>query len=243
MAKVSFDINNKLVGAAVFAVIVIILQLITLLKVADSTPSNVRSVTATGEATLDASPDEFIFLPNFEFKSTDSATVKEAMVNKGTQVVDGLKELGVPEQAIKLDASQYNYSYFDRNSDTQRAQLNLQITITDRELAQSVQDFLVAQDATGQISPRPTFSEEKQKELQVAAEEQATADARANAERLASGLSAKLGKIIKINPQSSAQPIDIYSLEAADSSRSGSLPIQPGLNEYHYTITVEFELK
>ncbi|HUC20013.1 MAG TPA: SIMPL domain-containing protein, partial [Candidatus Polarisedimenticolaceae bacterium] len=69
-----------------------------------------RSITVEGTATIKAEPDSFVFYPQFEIKNTDSAKVKETLTAKSNEVVSKLKALGVKDNQIKLDASQYeNY--------------------------------------------------------------------------------------------------------------------------------------
>ncbi len=54
---------------------------------------------------------------------------------------------------------------------------------------------MVTTAPTGQVSPRPNFSDAKRKELESKARDEATKDARAKADQSARNLGFKVGKI------------------------------------------------
>src|SRR5688500_13536186 len=63
-----------------------------------------RTITVRGETTLTAKPDEFVFSPRYEFKGTDKNAALAELSEKSDEVVNKLKELGVPESKIKTDS-------------------------------------------------------------------------------------------------------------------------------------------
>src|SRR6056297_3541269 len=69
--------------------------------------SNKKTITVTGETTLEATPDEFTFYPYFQKEGTDKDALRDELVTEANTLVNGLKELGVPEENITLDASSY----------------------------------------------------------------------------------------------------------------------------------------
>jgi uncharacterized protein YggE len=121
--------------------------------------------------------------------------------------------------------------------------LQLTVTVNSRETAQKVQDYLINTGPTGSISPYPTFSDTKRKELESQARDEATKDARAKADQLAKNLGFSVGKVKSIEDQSGFG--DIIPLDATiqpDSASRSSLAVQPGENEITYTVRVIYYL-
>ncbi|MDQ3064652.1 MAG: SIMPL domain-containing protein [bacterium] len=206
-----------------------------------STAASSRVIAITGEATVSAEPDELVFYPYFEVKDTQQLTQKAATIT------DGLKKLGVEEKYIKTNASSYEkYLSVPEGSGTDTLTLQFTVTITaNKELSQKVQDFLVAQNPKGQISPQASFSTEKRKQLTDQATVQATADAKTRADKMAAELGAKIGKVVKVSEATSMFP---YALEGRDmavsqDSAASKLPISVGENDFTYQLQVEFELR
>ena len=203
-----------------------------------------RSISVEGVSTIKAEPDSFVFHPQFAVKSVDQAEAKKLLAAKSREVIDKLKSLGLDDKAIKLDASQYDtYSIKGMpEPDRPQTQLSLTITAKDKSMAQKVQDYLASTDATGQLTPQPTFSEAKREQLQKEAETKAVANARDKADTLAKNLGAKRGQVITVdNAGEHPQAYPTMSL-AQDSTARSSLPVQPGTNEFVYRITVKFAL-
>lgn len=208
-----------------------------------------RSMTVEGTTTIKAVPDNFVFYPQFEIAETDKSKVKEALAAKSTDVINRLKELGLKDKDIQLNASQYDDYTMKGSPDgatsdimPQQTTASMTITVNDKALAQKVQDYLGTTDATGQLTPQATFSQEKQRQLTSEAEAKAITDAKEKADTLAKNLDSRRGKVITINPVDDG-PIAYPMMEANDSSARSSLPIQPGTNEFTYRISVKFELK
>lgn len=207
-----------------------------------------RSITVEGTTTIKAEPDSFVFYPQFEITETDTTKIKDALAAKSTAVINKLKELGLKDKDIQLNASQYDDYTMKGSPDgvtsdptPQQTTASLTITVSDKALAQKVQDYLGTTDATGQLTPQATFSQEKRRQLTDEAEAKAIIDAKEKADTLAKNLDAKRGKVITINPVDDG-PIVYPMIEANDSSTRSSLPIQPGTNEFTYRVSVKFAL-
>lgn len=208
-----------------------------------------RVISVVGETVIEAEPDKFVFNPYWQLEGKNKTDAIEKAVAKANVVVKKLKALGVPNKDIKLDSSSYNNWWYNAESKTDMATVNLTVDVTDTELAQDVQDYLLTTKSDGQITPWPTFSKDKQDKLEIQAREEAIADARAKAEQSATELGEKVGKVISINENTGFGDYPVAYAEASvDSAGSGrdevkSLPIQPGENEYNYSITVVFAIK
>lgn len=216
----------------------------------ESTSTLNRTITVTGESTVTAAPDEFTFYPYFQESGTDKEALKKNLTTKANDAVEKLKELGVSEDKITLDASSYDYWYYNEG---QKGNLNirLEIVVADKEVAQKVQDYLLTIDVKGQLSPQATFSKTLQKKLDAQAIEEASNDARSKAETQANLFNAKLGKVITINQGSDSifysygqsGGLELAAVTDGDDTANSSLPVLPGENEYTQTISVVYELR
>ena len=109
-----------------------------------------------------------------------------------------------------------------------------------------MQNYLVANNAKGQLTPLSSISKQKQEELEKEALTRASENARANAEAKAALFGAEIGDAISISDTSSGGgfPTPIPYLEdAAAETSEASLPFQPGQDEYTLTVYVTYELK
>lgn len=206
-----------------------------------------RKITVMGEATIEVEPDEYLFTPRFEERGTDKDALKGTVTKQANEVIDKLKELGVEESDMKLDVSSYDRWYW-REGQEGVLSASLQIKTTNKDIVQSVQDYLLSLDIEGNLTPNATFSEAKRKEIDTQVTELAINDAKAKAEQQARLFDAEVGDVIEVKKDSNGA-IPFYSgattdaaLAEEDAARS-SLPVLPGENKYSQTITVVYELK
>lgn len=225
--------------------VVIIVGMFAIWKPWHKTPVGNRTVSVSGQATLTAKPDEFIFTPAYEFKNTDKAAALAELSKKSDQIVAKLKALGVPSSKIKTDSSGYNgYPiYYDTTNTQAQYTLQLTVTINSDKQAQQVQDYLLTTSPTGSVSPRANFSDVLQKKLETQARDQATKEARAKADQSAKNLGFKVGEVKSIDDGNGFGG-GIYPLaqSAGDSTSKSSneLSVQPGENTLNYSVTVVY---
>lgn len=210
--------------------------------------SESRTISVSGESTIMAEPDRYIFNPNYEFKNKDESVALNQQSEKSNEIITKLKGLGVKDSDIKNNSSGYSTGQMSPVSpdDDTIYNLSLTITVADKDLAQKVQDYLLTTGPSGQVTPQPGFSESKRKELEDKARDQATKDARSKAEQIAKNTGAKLGKVKSIQDGGGlGQPEPmLYEYKAVSSSSSEqSMPIQPGENELKYTVSVSYYLR
>lgn len=202
----------------------------------------VRKISVSGLGTVKAVPDSYQFSPSYEETGTDTSALLASMTAKANEVTDKLMELGVAEEDIALQSSAYNQKWLDTGDD-QTVSFYLTISVDEKVLSQKVQDYLLTTNPQGAISPYPTFSDDKQKELEKQAREKAIADARAKAETIAKETGVSVGKVLVVDEATYGG--DIVTLEARDSSAgsSTSLPILTGKQEVTISVTVSFAIK
>ena len=257
-AKLSLSISFKML-----AITLLVTNLATLAIwrpwSTSSTSVITRKISVTGEVTLKSVPDEYDLSPYFEFSNADRTKATEELTKQSTDITTKLKALGVKDEQITTNTNAYDkYSYpqpVDANS-TNTLQLNYTVKVGTKALAQSVQDYFLTLKPKGQLSPQATFSEAKKKSLETEAREKAIDDAKQKAEKTAKQLGAKLGKVVTISDGNSYGGPIMYgkavatpmmastSAGAADVSvTSGSVQVQPGQDDYVYSVQVEYEIK
>lgn len=210
-----------------------------------------RKITITGSATVQDEPDEFTFRPTYTKDTVDEIT------KLNNQVVATLKNLGVKDSQIKNNANSYgspDIYYLDKSTDKDQTTLSLTITVNDKKIAQKVQDYLLTTNPKGNITPTGSFSAAKRKELENKARGDAIKDARDKAKQTATGLGAKLGKVLEISEGTNTGGCDMggvvcpVTFEDSVSSSKGSTTekspsIQAGTDELTYSFTVTFNLE
>lgn len=213
---------------------------------ADAQDDN-RTISVTGETKFDAEPDEFVFYPAYEFREASKEAGLEAIGSKANEVTEGLKAFGVNESRIKVNSDSYDYpsgAEPAKTPDGPNYTLRLTITINSRETAQKVQDYLLSTNPVGQISPQASFSDAKRKELEGRARDEATKDARAKAEQSAKNLGFAVGKVKSISDGATDGIIYPLMQDARNgSAEARSLPVQPGENEFRYSVTVTYYIR
>lgn len=245
--KISIKLDMRII---IFVLIAAIVAMLAIWKPWSPEPSSDdRTITVTGETTIKAEPDEFVFYPSYEFKNASKDKALSEVTKKSEEVVGKLKELGVADEKIKSDSDGYNYNYYYLSQNNQNVySLRLTVTVDNRELAQKVQDYLITTSPTGNVSPTANFSDTKKKELENQARDEATKDARAKAEQSGENLGFKLGKVKSVEDGNNFGQIGLYrggaELSIAQGSKdSNSLSVQPGQNDLNYTVTVVYYVK
>lgn len=208
--------------------------------------SNARTISVTGEAEVNAEPDEYMFTPQYTLKAASQQAALDAATAKTNEVVAKLKALGVADTKIKTDTSGYG-SYYNDSQGTYYASLT--ITVDNKALAQKVQNYLLTTAPYGSVTPQADFSQTKRQQLTNTARDQATKEARAKADQTARNLGTKIGKVKSVsdNPDNNFfEPYqkDDLSLNAATNSTSAkSAPIQQGENKLTYNVSVVYYLR
>ena len=230
-------------------ILLVITNLVTVFywKPWSTTSSLTRKISVTGEATIKAVPDEYVLSPYFEFANADRAKATEELSKQSAGITAKLKELGVRDDQIKSNTNGYDRYYsnavpVDNSANT--LQLQYTITVLDKDIAQKVQDYLLTLKPKGQISPQAQFSDTKRKDLENQARDKAVIDANSKADKTAKLLNAKVGKAITVSEGNAGGPITygISDMSVKSSAASGPV-VQPGQNDFSYSVSVEYELK
>jgi uncharacterized protein YggE len=244
--KLNFSIDTR---AIIILLLVIIVAMLALWRPWSERPgANDRTISVTGKSTVKAEPDEYRFHPAYEFKNANKDAALAELTKKSDEVIKKLKELGVTDNKIKSDSSGNNYDFFyDSRTRENRYSLRLTVTVDNKEHAQKVQDYLVTTAPTGNISPQATFSENKRKELEAKARDEATKDARNKADQSAKNIGFKVGGVKSVDDGAGFGGIEPYYGRAAIAldmaEGKPDLAVQPGENELNYSVTVVYFVK
>lgn len=206
-----------------------------------------RTITVSGEASKKAEPNQYQFSPSYQQKGSDRAAIQKELTDKINTIVTKLKELGVDESDITL--ATYTYDNYWNDGTNEITSNTITVNVENKELSQKVQDYLITTSPEGQITPYPSFTTEKRKEIEDEVRSLALIDAKKKADRSVGELGAKLGKVMSIEDQSGdfMMPYGGMSLMSADSAegsvKSSSLPVLAGKQEVTYTVTVTYQIK
>ena len=208
-----------------------------------------RTIEVTGQASLSATPDEFVFYPTYNFQNADRQTALDELSKKSDELTGKLRGLGVASDKIKITSGGNDYPMPTGGTQTPTYGLSLTVTTGNKTLAQKVQDYLLTTSPSGNISPQANFSTKKRTELEREARTQATKDARSKAEQSAKNLGFRLGSVKSVEDDAGFD--DIIRPLAADTMAKGetspssasALAIQPGENDLTYSVTVNYFLK
>ena len=214
--------------------------------------NNDRTVSVTGEASVTATPDEYIFSPSYTFKNNDKTIALANLTKKSNEITEKLKTLGVADKDIKTNSSGYDYNYFYDDSAKQATYtLMYTIKVSKTELSQKVQDYITTTSPLGEVSPQASFSDAKRKELENQARDKATKEARAKADQSAKNLGFKVSNVKSVTdgsgfgniyqPYPFATASNAINDMAKDSS--SSLVVQPGENKLQYSVSVVYFIR
>ena len=248
--------KNKLNVALDLRIVVIVLLLIIAAMFAmwrpwTSKTTSERTVRVTGDATVKATPDEYVFYPSYQFENNDKTAALKELTAKSDEIVAKLKTLGVADKDIKTNSSGYDYPvYYDSTGKTATYTLSLTVTTHDLTAAQKVEDYLVTTAPTGSVSPQATFSETKRKQVEAQARTEAAKDARTKADDMGKNVGFKVSKVKTISDDQGfgggiirPYAMDDKALASGSDMSTQSLTVQPGENDLTYTVTVEYYIK
>jgi uncharacterized protein YggE len=224
--------------------------------VSGSSSGEVRTVSVSGQATLKAVPDEYVFNPTYSFSNNNKDAALADMTKKSEEVTSGLKKLGVDSTAINTNSNGYDSPKYPQpammpdsaGSDNTTYSLQMTVTLSNKDQVQKVQDYLLTTSPSGAVSPQATFSTAMRKELESKARNEATKDARSKADQSANNLGFKVGKVKSVDDGSGfggIMPYDVSGSTAMtrEDSTAPSLAVQPGENEFNYSVSVVYEIR
>ncbi|MEX1051782.1 MAG: SIMPL domain-containing protein, partial [Patescibacteria group bacterium] len=161
-----------------------------------------RTVVVSGQATVQAEPDQFTFYPTYQETSKTSSAAISAVSAKGNAVVKKLVTLGIPENKITTNVNSGDYYGIkgDEASTGETAAIfNITAVTGDKKIAQEVLDYLAGTDPLYGVSPQSSFATETRRQLENDARQLALADAKSRADQTAQELGVKIGNVMEVS--------------------------------------------
>jgi uncharacterized protein YggE len=236
----------------ILCLLLVICAMLIIWKPWRQAPQNTdRTVQVSGEATVKAEPDEFVFSPSYDFKNTNKQAALNELSKKSDEIVSQLKSLGASDNQINTNADGYERGIYFPSSESGQTTYSLMVNVTvdSKDLAQKMQNYLVTTSPSGAVTPYSNFSKSKQKELEFQARDEAEKDARAKAEKSAKNIGFKLGAVKSVSDTNGFGTIEPLLEKGVNSSdlntpAAGSgISVQPGQNDFNYKISVTYYIK
>jgi uncharacterized protein YggE len=213
---------------------------------AQTAPCDQKTVTVTGSGMARLTPDRVSFTAGV---ATSAKTVGEAFAAnnaKTRHVIDALKAHGVA--AADVQTSNFSIdSPYDPKLGQKRADLFVvsnSVMVTVRNIAATSVLVQAAVDAGANQVANLTFSNSNPAVARDRAIELATADARAQAEKLAAAVGRTLGGALTVTTMAANEyALRNNSVSEAITVTASAPDIEAGSNTVGYSVTITYELK
>jgi uncharacterized protein len=201
----------------------------------DAQPQGGNSVTVTGNGSVVAVPTTGVILLGVDTRAATAKAALAANAKDMRQVIDAIKAAGgrnVGTASISLSQA------FGQNGDPNGFEASNIVNATvDIAKAGAVIDAAV--DAGANQVSGPQMSVADQDKLYRQALKAAVADARLNAEAIASAAGRSLGKVTTVVDSGGSPPVPMFSKAAA---ADAGTPVEAGTQQTTATVTVTFAL-
>jgi len=229
--------NRRILLIAAPLVVALGLAATTLPKSASSAAAEAGGITVQGTASVTSVPDRAELSFGVESKGASARSALSANAAEMRRAIAALKAAGatdVKTQYVSL-SPQYN-----EKSEAQGFVATNTVSATIKELAKAGAVIDAAVNAGANQVYGPSLSHGDQDELYRQALKAAVANARANAQVLASAANVSLGRVTTIVEGGGApQPVPFA---AADKAMAESTPIEPGTQQTSASVTVTFSV-
>lgn len=211
-----------------------------------------RTISVSGSGTVDATPDIARLSLAVQRRDVSMDVARDATVKVSRDFLALCKKLGIPEKKIRTSGLTINPEYrWDEKENKQVfigyfVQRQLQVEINDLDKLGDVIEGAI--DAgVNEVSP-PQLDSSKAKDLNRDALAAATADAKANAERIATSLGVKLGPVRMVNagvsmPQPPMPMMDTRLQLASAAAEKAAENYVPGQVSFEARVEAVFDVQ
>jgi uncharacterized protein len=203
-------------------------------------------VRASGDATISATPDVVFVTLSVTSQGSTAAEAADSNAASTTRVINALKQLVGAKGEVKT----VGYSVFPVSRNVNgvaavshyQATNSLQVNSDDLNLGGRIID--TGAQAGASIVSGISFGLRDYAPARVQALKAATARAKANAEAIASGLSARIGSVVSVEESSSVRPVSAGDMRLAGGAGAGGVPtpIEAGLVTVYASVVLEADL-
>jgi uncharacterized protein len=244
----------------VFSILAILIGLVLLLFIAmgisaltnrgdnsEYSGNNVNQISFTGEGKVYTSPDIAFVDFSVVTQGTNIDKVQDDNTKKMNKVVEYLKSFGIEEKDIKTTNYNLYPQYTYENNQIPQImgyQINQTLSVKIRKIDQAGEILKnVVNAGINQVNSF-YFGVENDEEIKEQARQIAIETAKKKAEKMASQIGIRLGKIIGFSESSGGYPVPMYdSYKASGMGGSGTPNIQAGENEIIVNVTLNYEVK
>lgn len=242
---------NTLKAALIVGIVALLLVGVRGLAAEPNSASNgnIRTISMSGQATVQASPDQATISFGVE---TEGATSTEALQRNSevmNKVINTLKQAGIAERDIKTEhlAVYPNYRHVQPDSPNGKPEIagyiaTNQVSVRTGKLDQVSALIDAAVNAGANRVHGISFSLSDAETVYQQALKEALNVARKRAESLSGAANAKLGKIVSIDASGGTAPVPVRSALQAAEVAADLAPVEPGQIETRADITVVWEL-
>jgi hypothetical protein len=197
------------------------------------------AITVTGEAKQDVASQIAHFTAAVTLTDQDKQTAVNQVNQSMDQVIETIKDFGIPDQDIQTQSVSVNQYQEPRTRIKKwRATNSVEIVLRQVDQASALTDLLSETSATDVSGPRFTLDDTQQAEVDLM--EAAIDNAREKAEAIAKASDRKLGKVLTVS-EGQARPGPI--LRTMEAGIGAGAPVEPGTETVYKTVSVTFELK
>lgn len=201
-----------------------------------------KLVTVTGQASIAVAPDTVMIRIGVSSQGKTAREASDANAKRMTAVIAAIKDSGIAERDIQTSRLSLQPQYDPNKGGTARLlgfQVTNQVSINIHNIDQlpAILDHAIAAGANEMSGIAFIVSE--QSKLLDQARDDAIADAHRKAELYAKAAGAKLGRVVAITEQGAAPPPRPAPMQAM---RAGAVPVAPGEQTLHATVTVSYEM-
>lgn len=200
-------------------VLVMLIAAALTVGIASAAEPNEKVITVSGTGKVTTSPDTVIISVAVETENTDSQKAQKENADKMAQCINALKSIGITDSEMKTTGyTMYSYksssdSIFGGDKTIYHVRNTIQIKTSKIDLAGKIIDTATSNGANNVNSVRFTLSDEKSQEMRDSALKAAVAQARADADAVASAMGISIVGVYYVNVDSSYTPM-VYA-EAA----------------------------
>ncbi|KKT11998.1 MAG: 26 kDa periplasmic immunogenic protein [candidate division WWE3 bacterium GW2011_GWB2_43_22] len=208
-----------------------------------------QTISVSGSSTSQVKNQIASYSLTIEVSDADKAKAVEALTERSKNVVQMIKDFGIPEEDIEttsLNIYQRQDSVYRGGVTTYElgdwfASYTVNTKLRDLSKSDDLTALLATVEKASMWGPNLTIDDEMIDEealLNAAIE-----DARSKASAIAAGLGKKLGRAVQINEGSAQYIYGGVKYNEALGAGGGGIPVEPGSTSTYKNVTVIFELK
>jgi hypothetical protein len=206
--------------------------------------TGMRQITVVGHGEAQGTPDTARIEMGVETMADTTTAALEQNNQQVQAIIDRLTALGVAEEDIQTSNFNIHARYDDQGRDVTGYTVNNMVRVTIRNLDQTGRLLdEVVQVGANRIHGI-SFSVDDPDSLQAQARDEAIANAREKATRLAQESGANLGEVLVISENvGSSPPTPVFRGDFAMGEAESSVPVQSGQQTVNANVQITFELR